>query len=162
MDFPNPIGPIEGQTPELIHAMLVWGESRGEPSDGQCAVAHIPLTRAKITGKDLKHECLRPFAFSCFNQTDPNRHKLLRPAENSTTGTWVRCWRIALEARLGQSANPAPEATHYVTKALWNRPAVNPAYPKWFEAPLVSSGKTKLVAEIGGQVFATTPWSPHD
>lgn len=141
--------------------MLVWGESRGEPSDGKCAVAYIPLTRAKISGNTLAQEILRHAAFSCFNFGDPNRYQLLNPAAHGGTGSWAICWRIAAEARAGQSANPANGATHYVTRALWNRPPTNPTHAKWFEAPMIAKGTTKWIADVGGHVFATTPWSTH-
>jgi hypothetical protein len=161
MEFPDPSRPIAAQTPEILHAMLVWGEARGEPTDGASAVAHVPLTRSKLSGNSLKDEILRPYAFSCFNYSDPNRHLLLDPAGHGGMGSWAIAWRLALEARGGQSANLAEGATHYVTKKLWGRPTTNPTYPKWFEHEVIESGSTKLVATLGSHVFATTPWRKH-
>lgn len=166
MDFPDASRPIEAQTPEVLHAMMVWGEARGEPSDGKTAVAYIPLTRAKLSGNSLSAEILRRFAFSCFNMGDPNRYQLLTPAQHGGNGQWAACWKAAASARDGTASNPAQGATHYVVKIqagkpLWDRPAANPTYPKWFEHPYIESGKTKLVAIVGSHVFATTPWSTH-
>jgi len=66
-------------------ALVVYGEARGEPLAGKIAVASVVLNRLKKNGwfgKTLKDVILKPFQFSCFNEDDPNRIKLLAIAQN--------------------------------------------------------------------------------
>lgn len=163
MKFPDQTKPIEEQDEDTLLAMLVWGEARGEPAEGQLAVAHVPLTRLKDRiankrkyGNSLREIILTPWQFSCFNKQDPNRDKLLRPVEGEGLARWAACWSTAVSALTGQSENPAPGATHYVVRRLWSRPTAVGRRPKWFEEPCIKSGKTSLIASIGSHIFART------
>jgi spore germination cell wall hydrolase CwlJ-like protein len=161
MKFPDQTRAIEEQDEDVLLAMLVWGEGRGEPPEGRSAIAHVPLTRKKKNGLSLRETILKHsrrgiYQFSCFAVNDPNRSKLLRPVECEGLGLWAACWRSAVEALTGQSANPAPGASHYVVRRLWSRPAAVPTKPLWYEHPCVTSGVTSFVAAIGGHVFART------
>jgi spore germination cell wall hydrolase CwlJ-like protein len=163
MKFPDQTKPIEEQDEDTLLAMLVWGEARGETADGRLAVAFVPITRAKnrvengkTSGNSLQEIILTPFQFSCFNPSDPNRGKLLRPVEAEGLALWAACWSTAVSALTGQSENPAPGATHYVVRRLWSRPTAVGRRPKWFEEPCIKSGKTSLVASIGSHIFART------
>lgn len=65
----------------LVLARTVYGEARGEDAKGQRAVAHVMLNRWKARpkyGADLAGVCLKPWQFSCWNEKDPNRPRLLR------------------------------------------------------------------------------------
>ena len=161
MKFPDSGRPIEQQDEDTLLAMLVWGEARGESPEGRLAVAHVPLTRMmkrktmRKTGISLREIILTPWQFSCFNKSDPNRDKLLRPVELEGLDRWAACWRSAALALSDPSGNPAPGATHYVVRRLWSRPAADPNRPKWFEAPNIPS-RTQLIAQIGHHVFART------
>jgi hypothetical protein len=166
MVFPDETRSIESQEPKTLLGMLVWGEARGEPPRGRAAVAHVPLTRMEVINerrhregkptRSLKDIMLSKYQFSCFNQKDPNRAKLLRPVEHGGLGLWVSCWRAAAEAFDGLSSNPALGATHYVVRSLWSRPAADASRPKWFEKECIKSGKTVKIEEIGSHVFART------
>lgn len=163
MKFPDQTKPIEQQDEDTLLAMLVWGESRGEPELGRLAVAYVPLTRQKVRlesgkkiGSSLREIILTPFQFSCFNTNDPNRDKLLRPVEGEGLARWAACWSTAVAALTGQSENPAPGATHYVVRRLWSRPSAVGRRPKWFEEPCINSGRTSFIALIGNHVFART------
>jgi len=66
-------------------AITIYGEARGEPLAGKIAVASVVLNRFKKNswfGKTLKDVILKPYQFSCFNEDDPNRIKLLAIAQN--------------------------------------------------------------------------------
>lgn len=155
MKFPDQSRSIEEQDEDVLLAMLVWGEGRGEPPEGRSAIAHVALTRKSLKpGSTLREIILKRKQFSCFNANDPNRAKLLRPTEHEGLGLWVACWRSALEALTGQSTSPAHGATHYVVRRLWNQLPINPLRPQWFERPCVQDGRTVLLATIGGHVFA--------
>ncbi len=65
---------------EQIACRTLWAECRGEPEEGQRAVAHVLLNRLKdgraFFGKTLAGICLRPFQFSCWNHNDPQRDRM--------------------------------------------------------------------------------------
>lgn len=58
-----------------IAARTLWAEARGEPEDGQRAVAHVMVNRVKDGrwGPNLASVCLAPLQFSAWNSRDPNR-----------------------------------------------------------------------------------------
>lgn len=61
-------------------ARLIWGEARGVGPEGMTGVACVVLNRVKQPrwwGTDIVTVCLKPWQFSCFNTSDPNRAKLL-------------------------------------------------------------------------------------
>ena len=60
---------------EQIAARTLWQEARGEPEEGQRAVAHVIVNRIKDGrwGKSLASVCLARAQFSGWNQSDPNR-----------------------------------------------------------------------------------------
>lgn len=53
----------------------LWQEARGEPPEGQQAVAHVLVNRLKSGkwGNTLGTVCLSPLQFSGWNAHDPNR-----------------------------------------------------------------------------------------
>ena len=163
MKFPDPARAIEEQDEDVLLAMLVWGEARGESAQGRLAVAHVPLTRLarrRESGKKglltLREQILSPFQFSCFNANDPNRGRLVRPVESDGLASWVACWTSAMAALMGRNENPVPGATHYVVSRLWSRPTAVGRRPRWYEEPCIRSGKTKFIGVIGKHTFART------
>ena len=56
---------------QWLLALTIFLEARGEPPEGQYAVANVVMNRLadkrKRWGKDLKHVALAPKQFSCFN-----------------------------------------------------------------------------------------------
>jgi hypothetical protein len=58
-----------------IAARTVWQEARGEPEEGQRAVAHVIVNRLRDGrwGKSLASVCLADRQFSGWNNSDPNR-----------------------------------------------------------------------------------------
>lgn len=62
-----------------IAVRTLWGEARGEPPEGQFAVAHVLRNRVKDGrwGHTAGLVCLAPMQFSCWNASDPNRAKML-------------------------------------------------------------------------------------
>lgn len=63
-----------------ILARTLWGEARGEGFDGRVAVAWVIVNRVKAGrfGDTISEVCLRPKQFSCWNEGDPNREKMLK------------------------------------------------------------------------------------
>ncbi len=67
-----------------LMALTIYGEARGEPDKGKIAVGSVILERVEHRdwdGKTIHEVCLKPWQFSCFNENDPNRGKLLHIAE---------------------------------------------------------------------------------
>lgn len=63
-----------------IVARTLWGEARGEGEAGMVAVACVIMNRAhnpRWWGHDPAEVCTKPAQFSCWNESDPNRAKLL-------------------------------------------------------------------------------------
>lgn len=56
-----------------ILALTIYGEARGEPVEGQIAVANVVRNRAITNGSTYRTECLKSHQFSCWNETDPNK-----------------------------------------------------------------------------------------
>lgn len=155
--LPNVNIPIEQQPLDILLAMLVWGEARGEPESGRIAVAHVAMNRAKRKyGGDLKKAILQPYAFSCFNKLDiASRYRLLRPTMFDKLGVWQACYEAASEVRNGLCQDPTSGAVCYCTRALWARPRRGFTV-KWFELPEVAARRTRKLIVIGNHVFADT------
>ncbi len=63
-----------------ILARTMWGEARNQGELGMQAVACVVLNRINHPtwwGTNVRSVCLKPFQFSCWNLSDPNRSKLM-------------------------------------------------------------------------------------
>lgn len=94
----------------------VWGEARGEPVEGQIAVAYVVKTRAlwyppTWWGMGVRGVCLAKKQFSCWNLDDPNYEKL--KALQSDDPEYQKIAAVVDQVINGEVANPAPDATHY-------------------------------------------------
>lgn len=102
-----------------ILARTLYGEARGEPARGQEAVAAVVVNRVRRArerggywwGGTIVEVCLRPWQFSCWNETDPNRARIL--AVGPEDRRFAACVRIARRAAAGVLADPTDGATHY-------------------------------------------------
>lgn len=126
-------------------ARTIYGEARGEPLAGKEAVAAVIMNRVKRAkrspllnywwGADVISVCQKPWQFSCWNATDPNREKILSvTAENRS---FKSCLKVAERAISGDLSDPTEGATHYHTKAI---------LPPWARRKTPS-------AEIGNHLF---------
>jgi len=66
--------------------LTVVGEARGEPVEGQIAVANVIMNRAKKSKKGVKDACLAHKQFSCWNTNDSNRLLLERLTDEIMRG----------------------------------------------------------------------------
>lgn len=99
---------------EQIALRTLWGECRGEPHEGQVAVAAVLLNRLKSGkwGKSLASVCLAKIQFSCWNASDPQRERMAALADEELTGL-----KAALaEAMAGK--DPTKGATHYFATSM--------------------------------------------
>lgn len=128
-----------------VLARTLYGEARGEELAGIEAVASVILNRVAVAqsqsrgrywwGHDIKSVCLKPAQFSCWNEADPNRKKLLVISPRDRA--YRLCKRIAKRAVAGDLADQTDGATHYHTHAV---------DPYWARGHVP-------VAEIGGHLF---------
>ena len=67
------------QPQDIYMAKTIWGEARGEGARGMQAVANVIMNRVNRGGwygASIKDVVLKPYQFSCWNATDPNRAKI--------------------------------------------------------------------------------------
>lgn len=131
-------GPSPAQSEDLLLALTMWGEARGEGYDGMRAVGHVIRNRA-ISPRfpsDVTDVIFQPNQFAVWEGpiSDPEL----------TSGPDLRAWRVALplaDAILrGCDPDPTRGALYYHTQAV---------LPYWAEE---ASRKTV----IGAHVFYVT------
>jgi N-acetylmuramoyl-L-alanine amidase len=107
----------------LVVARTIWAESRGEPADGQHAVANVITNRVRsgITwwGQGWLGVCLQPWQFSAFNEytTADNPAALVKPFLGDLQSERRQIW-LADGARWDDLADITNGATHYHTTAV--------------------------------------------
>lgn len=121
-------------------ARTVWGEARGETLEGMKAVTSVVVNRAQHGpemrfGEGIAGVCHQPRQFSCWNEDDPNRAKLL--AVTAADDRFAQCLRIAELAVNGNLPDTTRGSLHYHTATV---------HPVW------SVGHTP-VATIGSHLF---------
>lgn len=121
---PTPVSDPDMLSEVEVLARTLYGEARGEELAGIEAVASVILNRVAFAkrrgrywwGNDVKSVCLKPAQFSCWNEADPNRKKLL--ALSPRDPAYRLCKRIAKRAVAGELADHTEGATHYHTYAV--------------------------------------------
>lgn len=104
-----------------VLARTIYGEARGEPVRGKEAVAAVILNRVRLAkrrggywwGNDIQEVCTKPWQFSCWNDNDPNRQKLLNVDRDNTV--FKTCLRVARRGARGALKDPTRGSTHYHT-----------------------------------------------
>ena len=150
-------------TPEDIDtvARTIWGEARGEPIEGQQAVASVIGNRASIAAAWFAHHgvphplygdghlasaCLAHhggvYQFSCWNQDDPNRAKLI--AVTDANPAFTQCQAIARALAAGHFADHTGGATHYLDEVMTRK--LYGHLPSWV-------GEMTQTAVIGSHTF---------
>lgn len=131
-----------GRTRDIeILARTIYGEGRGEPFSGQIGIAWTVMNRYKAQkkrwGYEIEEICQKPWQYSCWNDNDPNRGKIL--AATFVDNAYVRAYGIACLVILEQIADPTHGATHYHSSHL-------PSPPYW-------AREFPQTAVIGNHVF---------
>lgn len=132
-----------------VVARTLWGEARGEPDDGKAAVAWVIRNRAGRTAfartfvgqaGAAAAVCQAPWQFSCWNESDPNRAKLL-VLKRADMANEMQIARLVLD---GTIPDPTNGADHYHTI---ERPGWAQAWPPDWALAM------REVARLGGHVF---------
>lgn len=144
------LSPIDAsEAARVVVAKTVYGEARGEGADGQAAVAWVirnrTCRRTKTGGPywwggDLISVCRKPYQFSCWLASDPNRAKLDGLA--LTDPTYLVCRAAVDRVFDGQESDPTNGATSYYATDI-------PA-PKW-------AANRAPSAHIGHHIFFVDP-----
>lgn len=106
-----------------VAARTLCQEVRGEPLDGQQAVAYVIKNRlaSKRWGDSLATVCLWPYQFSGWRgPQDPNFTYACRLADDDATLSHMRS---VLQTALDSQTDPTQGATHYVNLAIVKTPA---------------------------------------
>lgn len=127
----------------LTLARTLYGEARGEPTEGVAAVAQVILNRVKSPRypNTVAKVCLQRWQFSCWNERDPNR-PIIANLESGANPRFDALAEIAGLAIAGTLTNPIGGALHYHSRAV---------SPRWVRK---SPGAT-LVRTIGNHLFWT-------
>ena len=126
-----------------LFARMLFGECRGEILRGQVAVANVAMNRLndprKRYGRGLTGVLLRPWAFSCFNASDPNLGLMLS-LPNGLVMDRLRC--LAALAEEGLVVDITQGST------LYFNPSVTGGWPKRWDR-----NRCEIVGLIGRHVF---------
>jgi len=127
----------------FILARTIYGEARGEDEYGKRLVGFVILNRYRTSyrGKDtIARVCQDKWQFSCWNENDPNRAKLL--AIDLGDRVFRDCFRAALEAIDGTTELPTNTRHYYATSM--------PKPPFWADGkqPILEHGRHKFYAGI--------------
>lgn len=135
-----------------VAALTIYGESRGEPIEGQIAVGNVIKNRASAWKKSIIDVCIQPEQFSCWNENDPNFPQLMALAkliEGCYTGSgyfgndaYNQCRYLMIGIADGTIGDNTKGALNYLTLEL----ATGPNCPAWAK-------NMKGVKHIGNQVF---------
>lgn len=81
-------------------ARTLFGEARGEGKEGMQAIANVVVNRVNsgVTwwGDDIYSVCRKPWQFSCWNTSDPNRVLVLNV--NTSNTVFQQCVDLATKA----------------------------------------------------------------
>ena len=104
-----------------IAARTVWQEARGEPEEGQRAVAHVIVNRmhSRRWGNSLASVCLWDRQFSGWNSGDPNRIAACVLSDDSPV---LIKFRDFISKAMSGEADPTGGATHYFNPKLADPP----------------------------------------
>lgn len=167
------------QPADLLLALTLWGEARGEPIDGKKAVAWVVRNRMEkaaawkaARGRNhplygdgtVQGVVLRPWQFSCWNKGDPNMPKMLEAVATGGSSLNAALWGVLRAVATGVLAEP-PEwpdptfgATHYCTINLWecdDAARVDEGKPaRWHSRQEVGAGNTIHMVSLNNHVFA--------
>ena len=133
-------------TPVQLMALIVLGESEGEPWDGKLGVAFVIRNRADLWKQTVPEVCLANNQFSCVNDGNARLPTLVDIARNfvgSDHPMLSDCCSAARVAFVKEQPSNIGVSTFY---------RVTGAPSPWFESE-IKAGKLKYCCEIGKQTW---------
>lgn len=125
------------------YARTIWGEARGEGELGMQAVANVIYNRVQRSGwwgSDIVGVCRKPWQFSCWNDNDPNKEKLLNVTESDEQ--FKECLSLASRAVDGELPDLTNGSDSYFDCRM-------PKPPSW-------AANASMRAVIGHHIFFKT------
>lgn len=106
---------------EQIAARTIWQEARGEPQEGQRAVAHVIVNRMRSGrwGSSLTSVCLARKQFSGWNEDDPNRLISCLLADDDSSLVEFAGF---IAAAMAGEPDPTQGSTHYYAASMATPP----------------------------------------
>ena len=124
--LPIPHRPLREQNGDMLLAMCIFGEARGERDEVKLAVGNVVRNRVRSPqqryGRGWHGVILKKWQFSCFLPGDPNLTKVLSPLQYEDAAVWQRCWEAADRVYSGTAADNTGGATHYFDDSLRHCP----------------------------------------
>ena len=112
-------------TEEILLARMIFGEARGQSYLERIAVGYTAVNRAKdgkkFNGSNVREAILKPKQYSCFDENNVNRKKLMEP-ENEDAKSFYECLKISKKILSGVEKDPTNGATHYFNPKLASPP----------------------------------------
>ena len=136
----------DGLSAQQCKALTAFGEARGEPIRGLCAVMSVIDNRVKDGrfGKTVADVVFAPHQFSCWSETDINCAPLLAIGEAWLGGEFPEDRDVVLAACLWLANQTFEDATHNATHYVASTIA---ALPAWAQPP------ARLTTVIGRHRF---------
>lgn len=134
---------LESQPPNLIVALTIFGEARGEPVDGQIAVACVIRNRVRDLRwpDDYSGVCLQKKQFSCWNPNDPTYPEIVKAAERTLISGMSpilkQCEWIASGVIRGAVLDITDRANHYHARTIKT--------PRWAKGMVMTGAKGQHV-----------------
>ena len=156
-----------------VMAATIWAEARGEPVEGRHAVAAVIMNRTAYASRKhypefgdgyVRTACLAPWQFSCWNEDDPNRAKMMVLDFDKSDAELTTFLNLAHDALNGSILDPTGGCFFYKTTVLpWPR-----EWGKQVEADVVIGRQSfyklglKLPAKYGPLSAATPDIAPQE
>ncbi len=124
-----------------VLARTIYGEARGTSALGKKSVAHVILNRwrkAGWWGDTILRVCLMSKQFSCWNDGDVNRAKLM--AVDLGDSVYRDCMYAALGAIRDEGNDPTGGAMHY------HADTISPGWAR--DRPYLSIGHHRFVTDV--------------
>jgi len=106
-----------------VVARTIWGEARDQGEQGMTGVGCVILNRSRMRGwmgNTPREVCLKPYQFSCWNPTDPNRVKMLTLSpEDPQYGIALRIANEIIRGTLPDITGGADSYQVHGTGAYW-------------------------------------------
>lgn len=122
--MPETIVPLKKGDADLL-TRVVWAEARSEPFEGQCAIVFVILNRLhREPGRfpdTIQGIIKQPYAFSCFNTSDPQCAKVKVIDERDPA--FIEAMHAVTSVLTGRVPSPVGAADHYFLTSMTKPPA---------------------------------------
>ena len=132
-----------------IMGLTIYGEARGETTEGKIAVGSVILERVDKQGwmgKTIQEVCLMPYQFSCFLPSDPNFEALKLIADD-----WVKKYMQSIDLQQCHAV-----ARGLIDGLIPRTPEIAAKHVTQYKTPAAKAAwadKMTKIVQIGGHEF---------